>query len=474
MGSCCSKRDVEIEALPMLNQQCNFIATHDFTPDSKNDLELRKGDIVQFIDDDFQASWRRATKNGEIGYVPTCYLAQESSLESEPWYMPDLNQISAEQLLLQKNNSNGAFLVRRRLETEDTAYALSLRDDDDEDTPKVKHYKIFHENDMYFVSPKIEKFTLQELIKLYHIEDVKNILILKLLKPCWREEPHLTDLSGKFVKDWEIDRKNVKIVKAIGKGQGGDIFLGNWKKRKIAVKILHGHFDKQEFTNEVEIMKKQTHKNIVSLYGICTKKHPFQIMMEYMEYGSLQDYLTNPPKGITSPNVFQLHYMICQIASGMEYLAGNGIIHRDLATRNVLIGPHLLTKISDFGLSRYLESKEIYQSQMNSKLPIMWLAPESFEGLFSTKSDVWTFGHVVMEMFNECKRPYDESQPLNQQQLKNLIQSGYKMPKPARMPDSTYRILLTCWELKPEDRPSFTDLLNSFSGHDTYSDLTKN
>ena len=114
------------------------------------------------------------------------------------------------------------------------------------------------------------------------------------------------------------------------------------------------------------------------------------------------------------------------VASGMEYLVSKGILHRDLASRNVLLtqadGPPWTAKVSDFGLSRQLYGTTTYkQSSRNARLPARWMAPECFNGIFSVQSDVWAFGITAWEIFSFGELPYSD---VDDEKLLDLLRSG--------------------------------------------------
>nr|XP_016853705.1 PREDICTED: vascular endothelial growth factor receptor kdr-like isoform X2 [Anolis carolinensis] len=156
-----------------------------------------------------------------------------------------------------------------------------------------------------------------------------------------------------------------------------------------------------------------------------------------------------------------LEDLICysfQVAKGMEFLASRKCIHRDLAARNILLSENNVVKICDFGLARDIMRDSNYISKGNTFLPLKWMAPESiFNNLYTTLSDVWSFGILLWEIFTLGGTPYPEL-PMNEQ-FYNAIKRGYRMSKPTHASNEIYEIMQKCWEEKFEIRPSFSQLV---------------
>ena len=137
------------------------------------------------------------------------------------------------------------------------------------------------------------------------------------------------------------------------------------------------------------------------------------------------------------------------------------IIHRDLALRNLLVAPDTntkyLIKVGDFGLSRSLISNnnDIYKSSSETQIPIRWSAPEVLShGIYGTKSDSWSFGIVLWELFSFGAIPYGSS--MSNQQVEEEVLKGTRLSKPSKeCPESIYQLMLHCWDTEPEKRPDF-------------------
>lgn len=157
----------------------------------------------------------------------------------------------------------------------------------------------------------------------------------------------------------------------------------------------------------------------------------------------------------------QLVQWAFQVSRGMDYLASKKVLHGDLAARNILLCDDNVVKICDFGLARSMCKGDNYKKQGEARLPIKWLALESLESqVFSTYTDVWSFGIVLWEFFSLAKVPYP-GMDLHPNFLKKL-KDGYRMEKPTYANQDLYDIMLECWNVRPESRPLFHELENKF------------
>uniref|UniRef100_A0A671DJB7 Epithelial discoidin domain-containing receptor 1 n=1 Tax=Rhinolophus ferrumequinum TaxID=59479 RepID=A0A671DJB7_RHIFE len=250
----------------------------------------------------------------------------------------------------------------------------------------------------------------------------------------------------------------------------------------VAVKILRPDATKNarnDFLKEVKIMSRLKDPNIIRLLGVCVQDDPLCMITDYMENGDLNQFLSahqledkaaegvpgdeEAAQGPTISYPMLLH-VAAQIASGMRYLATLNFVHRDLATRNCLVGENFTIKIADFGMSRNLYAGDYYRVQGRAVLPIRWMAWECIlMGKFTTASDVWAFGVTLWEVLMLCR-----AQPFGQLTDEQVIENAgeffrdqgrqVNLSRPPACPLGLYELMLRCWSREPEQRPPFSQL----------------
>ncbi|NWV08281.1 DDR2 protein, partial [Ptilonorhynchus violaceus] len=308
--------------------------------------------------------------------------------------------------------------------------------------------------------------------------------------------PALTvdSLTKKDISVGEFPRQQLRLKEKLGEGQFGEVhlceadglleFLGvsssefTHQPVLVAVKMLRSDVNKtarNDFLKEIKIMSRLKNPNIIRLLGVCVRNDPLCMITEYMENGDLNQFLSQREiysKFAISNNIpcvtySNLLYMATQIASGMKYLASLNFVHRDLATRNCLVGNNYTIKIADFGMSRNLYSGDYYRIQGRAVLPIRWMAWESILlGKFTTASDVWAFGVTLWEMFVLCKeQPYslltDEQVIENTGEFFRSQGRQIYLSQTPLCPNPVFDLMLKCWSRDIKDRPTF-DMIHHF------------
>uniref|UniRef100_S4RKS0 receptor protein-tyrosine kinase n=1 Tax=Petromyzon marinus TaxID=7757 RepID=S4RKS0_PETMA len=222
--------------------------------------------------------------------------------------------------------------------------------------------------------------------------------------------------------------------------------------------------DELDFLMEALIISKFNHHNIVRCVGVSLQTLPRFILLELMAGGDMKTYLREErPRAVCAgprKSMLDLLTMAKDIACG-QYLEDNHFIHRDIAARNCLLtskGSDRIAKIGDFGMARDIYSRaSYYRKGGRAMLPVKWMPPEAFlEGIFTSKTDTWSFGVLLWEIFSLGYMPYPSK---SNQEVMEFVTSGGRMDPPKNCPVPVYRIMTQCWQHRPEDRPNFSTIL---------------
>ncbi|DAA24485.1 TPA: anaplastic lymphoma kinase-like, partial [Bos taurus] len=271
----------------------------------------------------------------------------------------------------------------------------------------------------------------------------------------------------------EVPRKNITLIRGLGHGAFGEVYEGQVSGMpndpsplQVAVKTLPevcSEQDELDFLMEALIISKFNHQNIVRCIGVSLQALPRFILLELMAGGDLKSFLreTRPrPNQPSSLVMLDLLHVARDIACGCQYLEENHFIHRDIAARNCLLtrpGPGRVAKIGDFGMARDIYRASYYRKGGCAMLPVKWMPPEAFmEGIFTSKTDTWSFGVLLWEIFSLGYMPYPSK---SNQEVLEFVTSGGRMDPPKNCPGPVYRIMTQCWQHQPEDRPNFAIIL---------------
>ncbi|KYO22249.1 inactive tyrosine-protein kinase 7 [Alligator mississippiensis] len=295
-----------------------------------------------------------------------------------------------------------------------------------------------------------------------------------------QEEVALTNLSSgataskrhSATDKMHFPRSNLQTITMLGRGEFGEVFLAKAKgiedsesEMLVLVKSLQTR-DEQlqlDFRRESEMFGKLHHANVVHLLGLCREVEPHYMILEYVDLGDLKQFLRiskSKDETLKSQPLSTKHKVsLCsQVALGMEHLSNNRFVHKDLAARNCLISAQRQVKVSALSLSKDVYNSEYYHFRQ-AWVPLRWMPPEAvLEDEFSTKSDVWSFGVLLWEVFTHGELPHSK---LTDDEVLAGLQSGkVKLPHPEGCPSKLYKLMQRCWAPSPKDRPSFSEIAN--------------
>lgn len=425
------EEDASIKPLPKL-------------PDEKMELH---------VNDRTHADWREV-HDGKGTQVAETF---GNSFEGFEWYNKNVNRGEAENLL-RNEGREGAFMVRDSSQAGVLTVSVFTKasGSSGEKTASVKHYQIRQTQTgtgAFYLAEKYLFSTIPELIH-YHQHNAAG-LITRLRHPVSRDGGCSQELADHSEDQWQLDPVELVLGQELGTGQFGRVLEGRWREKKVAVKtVIEGCMSEEDFKEEANVMMRLSHHRLVQLYGVCTHYSPMCLVFEFMENGCLTDYL-RARKGCLSAD--QLLGMCLDVSEGMTYLENSNFIHRDLAARNCLVSKDNEVKVSDFGMTRFVLDDQ-YTSSQCSKFPVKWSAPEVIRYCkFSSKSDVWSFGVLMWEVFAEGRLPYEH---LSNAQVVESLNKGLRLQKPRLAPNSVHVLMEWCWKEKPESRPTFCLLLH--------------
>ncbi|KAM4739104.1 megakaryocyte-associated tyrosine-protein kinase [Anableps anableps] len=409
------------------------------------ELLYHKGDILTIVDTSTRKGFYAAKHNttAEEGLINSNNVREREALRVDPslslmpWFHGKISGPTAVGKL--QPAEDGLFLVRESIRHPgDYVLCVSF-------SKEVFHYRVIYQDNKLTIDNQQYFYNLIDMIEFYTKN--KGSLVTTLVKP--RKKQGAKSAEQELSKTgWLLDITKLILGENIGEGEFGAVYRGEYMGQMVAVKTIKCDVTAQAFMQETAVMTKLQHKNLVRLLGVILHKG-LHIVTELMTKGNLVNFLRT--RGRSVVDSAQLLRFALDVCEGMEYLESKKLVHRDLAARNVLISDDSVAKVSDFGLAK-VDSKETDKA----KLPVKWTAPEALKKeKFSTKSDVWSYGVLLWEIFSYGRQPYPK---MSLKEVKEKVEGGYRMEAPEDCPPSVYSIMKLCWEQEPRKRPGFSKL----------------
>ncbi|XP_077997222.1 receptor tyrosine-protein kinase erbB-4-like isoform X2 [Glandiceps talaboti] len=265
----------------------------------------------------------------------------------------------------------------------------------------------------------------------------------------------------RIIKETELKKGGV-----LGSGAFGTVYKGLWLPEgdrvriPVAIKVIRDGISNkanQELLEEAYVMATVNHDHLVRLLCVCMS-HQMMLITQMMPLGALLDYIREHKSKVSSQHLLN---WCTQIAKGMVYLEEKRLVHRDLAARNVLVESPTRVKITDFGLAKFIEINEEEYKAEGGKMPIKWLALECItHRRFTHQSDVWSYGVTCWELMTFGGKPYEG---VKARDVPDLLEKGERLSQPQICTIDVYMIMLRCWMLDADSRPTFPELMEEFT-----------
>ncbi|XP_021346073.1 tyrosine-protein kinase CSK-like isoform X1 [Mizuhopecten yessoensis] len=458
--ACDTAQRTDMKMDPRINQQHGLpteawrpgqevVASYNFQGSSAEDLPFKKGDILTIIQATRDTNWYKGRNgSGREGMVPATYVQRrrEVPLHAMPWFHGKIKREKAEELLVPPED--GLFLVRESVNYPGD-FTLSVCH-----KSKVEHYRIIYSHNKMTIDEESYFENLTQLVE--HYSKDADGLCIRLIRPLQKKGSSFSMVSVQDFESggWVIHERDLEVGESIGKGEFGDVCKGEYKHQQVAIKQLKKQDNAaQAFLKEASVMTSLRHPNLVQLIGVVLGEN-ILIVTEFMGKGNLVEYLRSRGRSvITKKDQIDFTTDTC---SAMQYLESKNLVHRDLAARNVLVNESNTAKVSDFGLAKHGD-----YSQEGGKFPIKWTAPEALrDNDFSSKSDMWSFGVLIWEIYSFGRVPYPRI-PLAD--VVAHVERGYRMEAPEGCPKEIYTIMLSSWELVGANRPTFKEVLDKLN-----------
>ncbi|KAK3435331.1 serine/threonine-protein kinase STY13 [Eucalyptus grandis] len=268
--------------------------------------------------------------------------------------------------------------------------------------------------------------------------------------------------------DWTLDLRKLNMGAPFAQGAFGKLYRGTYNGEEVAIKILErpendlerAQLMEQQFQQEVMMLATLKHPNIVRFIGGCRKPMVWCIVTEYAKGGSVRQFLMKRHNRAV-PLKLAVRQAL-DVARGMEYVHGLGLIHRDLKSDNLLIFSDKSIKIADFGVARIEVQTEGMTPETGT---YRWMAPEMIQHRpYTQKVDVYSFGIVLWELITGML-PFQNMTAV--QAAFAVVNKGVRPIIPADCLPILSDIMTRCWDANPDVRPPFTEVVRMLENAET-------
>ena len=370
-----------------------------------NNMEMKE----QFIDSNNQNKDIKGPRNRVIKFSDESLVSKIEKNENK---------------VFQRNTSNkrktvgvSNFKIKELNEKIGGIVIKNLKDDELENLKKEKEEKEGeNENEKKEISDNVEKTTL-EPNKKFQRRDNRSISLIekkKMGSQIFKDELKLrVQLNALIEENKCLPTKKYKVIQKLGDGAYGTVYLATnlMTKQKVAMKkidkVKDNEIDDMEIKNEIDILRKLDHPNIVKIIEFYSASKAYYIITDYCSCGELYNQIK------FQYNEYQLSVLFYQVFSGLYYLHSKNIVHRDLKLENILISEmepdkktnkkYFWIKIIDFGTAKIFEKNKNEKTVIGSSY---YIAPEVLQKNYNEKCDTWSAG-VILYMLIVGRAPFD-------------------------------------------------------------------
>lgn len=298
--------------------------------------------------------------------------------------------------------------------------------------------------------------TMEEMISFYM--EVTSQICCRLSNVCPSKDKYQPNLQPTVR---EISRSAIQLTHKLITSGSEEVWCGVWTyhvhlRMPVHVRKLSPQLhSKADILQETEIMHKLRHDKVVQLYGVSTEKEPIYVVSESLANGSLLYFLREGAGQCIS--FTQKVDLAVQVACGMDYLQSQLCIHRYLSAKNVFLSEKNVAKIANFRYAKMLLGESCVLKLPVEQFHFRWSSPEVLKsGIFSLKSEIWSFGILLTEIVTNGKLPYSHI-ATNEELKRQIVTKHCQIPQShlSDCPVALYEIMKTCWRYEANKRPKF-------------------